>query len=550
MKSFKLYTIVLVFISLVFSRSSKADNYPFILPDTLSATLNVDSTITEAFKNQLLGYNIEYFKTKQEKEFIRKFNPVSIRFPHGLWANFYKWQTDGYQNDSYDNKQYEATIDVYAAKIKGHINEIASLNNEKKQKYGRGYHMMWTYSMNFDDAESCVARAVKDSSLGLEIKDIELGNEHFWKSQRSNQTKTEADFLKRAKSVSQALHSRFPDVRVSIPLGWRRNQEAYNKAIIDDKAYYDAISLHRYMGADPDVPGESNTAYHALLTSRMVLDADAKWIRSYAGDKPIWLTEWGVSANNNDRVNSAACLGMADVYLYMSENQHIYDRANWFIFNKSLNPMVLVKNRRPVYPLQKRGYLSVYEILQEVLMDGEMLKSQLYSSKLSGEMNAVNAQIVKKNNKIKVITVNLGNKPSKFTITFNGVKSTNVKSHRALLFHELGPVDNIGIDADPMVEIKNETNNIILPPLSVNVIELNKNVSMGDKDVFGNPITVYPNPSFTGEFNLSLVQKWSVYNTMGICVLSGEGRVINLTSYKKGMYILKTENGLAQLICR
>ena len=55
------------------------------------------------------------------------------------------------------------------------------------------------------------------------------------------------------------------EVRVSIPLGWRRTQESYNRAIMGDTTYYDAISVHRYMGADPDVPGESDTAYRSLL---------------------------------------------------------------------------------------------------------------------------------------------------------------------------------------------------------------------------------------------------------------------------------------------
>lgn len=389
--------VVLAFSLSVVSFDSYSQDYPFSLSDDISATLWVDTTQKEAFKNPLLGYNIEYFKSEQEKDFIRKFNPVSIRFPHGVWANFYKWQTDGYQNDSWDNGAHEAALEFYVRSVKGHINEIATLNREKEEKYGRGFHMMWTYSMNFDDAESCVARAEKDAALGLEIKDIELGNEHFWKTQRSNQTATEAQFLARAKSVADALHARFPGVRVSIPLSWRRNHEDYNKAIIGDKQYYDAISLHRYMGADPDIPGESNTANSVLLTSRLVLDEDAKWIRSYAGEKPIWLTEWAVSGAKGPEVSAGACLGMADVYLYMSEHQDIYDRANWFIFNKAANPMVLVDDkRRPVYPLQKRGYLSVYEMLQEVFMEGEMLESSVASTMLNSKMNAVNARIVEK----------------------------------------------------------------------------------------------------------------------------------------------------------
>lgn len=530
--------------------STTAQDYPFSLPNKISVTMDVDSLAKESFKNQLLGYNVEYFKTEQEKDFIRKFNPVSIRFPHGLWANFYKWQTDGYQNDSYDNKQFESTIDVYAAKIKGHINEIAVLNKEKQEKYVRGYHMMWTYSMNFDDAESCVKRAEKDFLLGLEVKDIELGNEHFWKSQRSNQTITELDFRNRAISVANALHTRFPEVRVSIPLSWRRSHENYNKTIVADKNYYDAISLHKYMGGDPDIPGESNTAYSQLLTSRNVLDNDVKWIRSHAGNKPIWMTEWGVSANSNAEVNSAACLGMADVYLYMSENQEIYDRANWFIFNKSLNPMVLVNNRRPVYPLKKRGYLSVYEMLSDVFMDGEMLSSTLISTPLTSALNAVNARMVQKNGVKKIIAVNLANKPADFKLTFNGEIFSKGFIHKALVFDELGPVANIDIDADPTNLIKDGTGDVLLPPLSISIITLKENAQLSVHEIEKQQVDVFPNPSESGVFYLHEKQAYKVYNATGRLVASGFDSKIDLSSCSKGMYFLKIQSRITKILIK
>ncbi|WP_044209438.1 hypothetical protein [Flammeovirga sp. OC4] len=451
----------------------KPDNYPFEIEGAISAVLKVDEGSKVPFKNQLLGYNIEGFKSTVEKDFIRKFNPVSIRFPSGLWSNFYQWQTDGYQNDSWDNKSHEGGLEIYVEKIKGHINEIAFLNEEKKAKYGQGFNMMWTYSMNFDDAESCVARAEKDKGLGFEVKDIELGNEHFWKSQRSNQTKTEHDFYERASSVAEALHQRFPEVRVSIPISWRRNHEAYNKVIIGDKNYYDAISLHRYMGEDPDVAEESNTAYSALLTSRVVLDTDVKWVRSVAGEKPIWMSEWGVSANDNVEVNSGACLGMADVYLYMTENQEVFDRANWFIFNKKTNPMVVVNERRkPIYPLQKRGYLSVYEIMHEAFINAEVIKSTITSTRLTDTMNAVNAVLVEKGGQKIVVAVNLSYKPANFIIQSGDTVYNGTFKHEALVFDELGPVVNIGIDDNPKKLIKDGTGVITLPELSVSVIRL------------------------------------------------------------------------------
>ena len=487
---------------LMLSETALAQDYPFNFPNNFKATLDVNTSKTEAFKNQLLGYNIEGFKTKEEKDFMRKFDPVSVRFPHGVWANFYKWQTDGYQNDSYDNQDHENVLDVYVPKIKGHIDEIASLNQERKLENGYGYHMMWTYAMNFDDAASCVARAKKDLSRGLEVKDIELGNEHFWKNQRSNQTKTPEDFRKRCVSVANALHKEFPDVRVSIPLGWRRNQGGYNAEIAGDQKYYDAITLHRYMGADPDKPGESDKAYSSLLSARLTLNDDVVWLRNNYGKKPIWLTEWGVSAGGGEKSNSAACLGMADVFLFMSENQEAYERANWFSFNRALNPMVLVEKREPVYPLKKRGYLMAYELVYDVMYDGIMYETNMNTEKITnslGSMNAVNARVVtKKDGSTNVIVVNLSDKAVEFVLKFDGSVYTKSYKHEALKFNVLGDVDNTGIDANVLDLIKNGSGKITLPPLSISKIS-NIDLSVAPNN---DPVVSVTSPANNAVFEL------------------------------------------------
>ena len=453
---------------------SLAQTYPFSLPDNLTATLNVDTNTKEIFKNTLLGYNIEGFNTSLQKDFIRLVDPITIRFPHGVWANFYQWQTDGYQNDSYDNKEHERALTTQFTIAKGHIKGVAALNNERIKVQKKPFDMMWTYAVNFDDGPSCVARAKKDKALGLEVKDIELGNEHFWATQRANRTATEADYLREASAISAALKTEFPDIRISIPLGWRRSQADYNSKIIGDGNYFDAITVHKYIGADPDKPGESNEAYSALLTAKLELDTDVKWIRdNYAPAKPVWLTEWGVSGGRE--VKGAACLGMADAYLYMAENQQVFERSNWFSFNKVLNAMVVVgKNREPVYPLQKRGYLSTYEIMRSVFKDATMLKGAITASAtLStslGAVNVVNGRVVSKDGKTTAVLVNLADKPVAFTLKFNEVVYKGSFKHEALVFDGLGVVEPIDFYSDPLKLIRQGKGNIILPPLSISKI--------------------------------------------------------------------------------
>ncbi len=469
------HTFLLFLCFSVFALNLHAQQYPFTTPNTINASINIQTSDTEIFNNKLIGYNIEGFNTQLEKDFIKKVDPVTIRFPHGVWANFYEWQDDTYQQDSYDNGTHQNSLNVYVQSIKGHIGGIASLNTDKKNSNGgQGYDMMWTYTVNFDDGASSVARAKKDIALGLEVKAIELGNEHFWKNQRANRTATPAMYLAAATEVSNALKAEFPDIELSIPLGWRRTQEDYNNEIIGDGNYFDAITLHKYLGADPDIPGESDSAYSSLLTAKLELEEDVNWVRdNFAPGKPIWLTEWGVSAGS--QVHGGACLGLADVYMYMSEHQDIFERANWFSFNRILNAMVVVDDkRRPVYPLQKRGYLSTYEIIQDVFRDATMHTSTVTASAqlttARGSVNAVNARATTKNGETKVIAVNLTDKPVTFELKFDNVVYNGQFNHEALIFEDLGVVAPVDYDSNQLQSIKQGTGAIILPPLSVSKI--------------------------------------------------------------------------------
>ena len=470
-----LFTLICVNI---FIFKINAQQYPFNTPNTITASLNVETANTEPFNNKIIGYNIEGFSTSLQKDFIKLVNPVTIRFPHGVWANFYEWQDDTYQQDDYDNGSHQTVLNSYVASIKGHIDGIASLNTDRKAiNGGQGYDMMWTYSINFDDGASSVARAQNDIARGLEVKAIELGNEHFWKNQRANRTATTALYLSAASEVSNALKAEFPDIKLSVPLGWRRSQADYNNEIIGDGSYFDAISIHRYMGADPDIPGESNTAYSEVLTAKLQLEEDVNWTRNtFAPGKPVWLTEWGVSAGSGgESVHAAACLGMADVYLYMAENQDIFERANWFSFNRIANAMVVVSpQRQPVYPLQKRPYLSTYEIIQDVFRDATMMAGTVTASTdltvSRGSVKAVNARATTKDGETKVIAVNLTDKPVAFELKFDNVVYNGGFSHEAYIFDDLGPLEPIDYFANQLQIIKQGTGSITLPPLSVSKI--------------------------------------------------------------------------------
>lgn len=65
-----------------------------------------------------------------------------------------------------------------------------------------------------------------------------------------------------------------------------------------------------------------------------------------------------------------------------------------------------------------------------------------------------------------------------------------------------------------------------------------------------NKISVFPNPSSSGVFNIKTQAplNWEVHTLDGRKVLSGKGSKVNIASFSKGMYILRTGNSFAKLL--
>jgi len=460
-----------------------AAEFPFPdLPATLAATFEVTTRKTEEVNNRLLGYNIFHFTKPKEQDLIREFDPIVVRFPHGVWSNFYNWETDGYTRYSDTWKSGHAkTVEAYIKyNMRCGFPGLAALHKEKKERNGgRGYDMIWTYNLNYDSPQKSVARLKHSQSHGFDMRDIELSNEHFWKGQRSSATSTPEKFLQVAESVSAALKTEKPSLRLSIPISWRRNHAGYNRTIVGDGTHFDAISVHKYTGADEGgdptelkQPVEINSAYRTILTARLKIEQDVNFARSFAPGKPVWMTEWGVSSGKTCR--AAAALAMADSYLFLFENQNVYDRANWFSVNGLHLSFLIFKEKRQLqYPLRKTAYACVYEIVRGVFENSRMLQGQMHTTELttdSGSLHAVSARAVTKDGETTVLAVNLTDRPCRFLLKFDDRTYSQPVVHEAMAFKELAEVVILDFEDTPLRPVKNGPGVIVLPPLSVNRI--------------------------------------------------------------------------------
>ncbi len=527
----KKFNLINVATCLLFANLIIAQDYPFQLPPTVKTTINVNTASKENFNNLLLGTNIHDFGTTIEKELIRKFDPITVRFPHGLFSNWYDWEqdktrlfgTETYRvrkaDGSYRTKQ---KIDhIESIKLKDRLNlhvGIDGLERLNKEPEGN-FDMCWTFNMsadgtNFRNGSPVTVARYKDlKKRGFQVKAIELGNENFYPGQRSSIIPNTEDYIARAKSMSKALKALDPNIKVSVPLLRRANSvnPNWNRDLTRDQSYFDAVTVHSYQGNNPDGDEDNDNSFGAALTAREGL---RKSIDDYARkvtNKPVWLTEWGVQAGG---ANGASALGMLDCYMFLSENQNVYERANWFSVNGKLNSFLVfhdvsnvvrakrdgvilsangkerifvkkgevlkgadgkdsvIVRKRIKYPLEKTSYGMTYEVIRKVFENSTLLGQRIAGPNLTTGVKAVNARAVMKNGKTWIIAVNLMNKPSEFEIKLNGKVYNGLSRHQALAFDFLGQEITMAIDGNPLKTIRNNPGNITLPKLSINVIEL------------------------------------------------------------------------------
>ena len=562
--------------TLFFTVSVFSQDYPFNLPSNMEATLYINSSSKEVFNNLLLGTNTHHFSTTKEKELVNKLKPITIRFPHGLWANWYDWKRDVSRLFGSESFQYEqglnktiktkepdllANIKVFDTNnIKVGIDGLTSLNATRKSQKGKGFDMMWTFNMSADGTDfnngspETIARYNDLISRGFEVKVVELGNENFYPGQRSSIIPNTEDYIARAKSMSAALKAKDPNIRVSVPL-LRRGSWAnpnWNKDLTEDLSYFDAVTVHTYVGSDPDDANNSDEAYGTALTARKYLgNSIYDYAHKVAPNKPIWLTEWGVKSGGP---NAVSVLGMADCYIFMSQNQNVFERANWFSVNGQLNSHYVwetyispsgVERPRIKYPLEKTLFGSAYEIIRLALENTTLIESDVQAPSLVDGVKAVNARVVTKDGKTSVFVVNLSDQNVPFNVNIDGVTYTENTVHKTLSFSSMNEERAMGIDVDPLTTISQGSDGITLPKFSINIIELSNASLSASKVVKQDEVRIYPNPN-NGMFHIKLTHgeetQYSIYSMNGVEIQKGKfisEKHIRFATEQTGIYILQ-----------
>jgi hypothetical protein len=441
-----------------------AVDYPYTGVGQQMATLSIDSSHPTPFNSRLLGlntnfpenqYGIDGYNDADGQALISAWDPPSLRFPHGVWSNFYDWEVDGRRiYDNYDGPYRDAVVN--------NPNLRYGFDGFKTLHDNQGFDVLHTWNVNYDSPEKGVRRLQDRRSKGFDVDRIELGNEIFWRSQRSEAVETPELYVAVAQAHSQALKTEDPNIQISVPVTWRTGGTVHgpwNAALAADQSYYDAVTLHKYIR-----PGESPAGLQEVLDARNQMIQTGEDIRAQFPGKPIWLSEWSIDAGDN----AISALGLSDVYLGLIDRPDLFDSAEYFQIHNHDSLIVYDRLGNPKHVKTTRG--ASYDILRDVFLDSDLLSETMTSSEIVPGLDAASAKAVVKDGELMVYAVNKSPVSVPLDLEVDSHLFDGTFSHQALAFNDVNDFPTFDLGESALSDVINGSDGIVLPPLSISVI--------------------------------------------------------------------------------
>lgn len=344
-------------------------DFPYDLDGDIELTVDITTTNRTAMNNRKLGINSTLqdayvsssgYDAQNSKDFITWYQPSVMRFPNGVYGNFYKWDED----NRYLPSDTQPTWDYGDHASAGEQNHITlGISSLVEMQKSLGYDIQWIWCMNHVDAtmvnrlgtdEEFYSKRDDESFMMFEDADgkqysfyeavahetevrykyytetlftnvdlVELGNEPFFKTQQSAMA-SECAYasyssydgpenldMKLVETIAKKLKELNPSIKLAMPFSWRRgdgnsvsvdtrNHYKFNLQYIDGELenHYDAMVLHKYVKPE----GFSEDNMKSLLEVKRDYQADFEYYQAMNPGKEVWLTEWsiGVAASTTD----------------------------------------------------------------------------------------------------------------------------------------------------------------------------------------------------------------------------------------------------------
>lgn len=445
-------------------RIATGATYPYANVGPQSAAFSINTSNPTPFNNKLLGlntnfpenqYGLDGYNDSDGQALITAWSPPALRFPHGVWSNFYDWEVDGRRiYDDYDTPYRDAVENVPQL--------LYGFDGFKTLHDNLGFDVLHTWNVNYDSPTKGVARLQDRRAKGFDVKRIELGNETFWRSQRSNAVATPELYVGVAQAHSAALKAVDPNIQISVPVTWRTGGTVHgpwNAALAADQSYYDAVTLHKYIR-----PGDSTAGLQEVLDARAQMIQTAEDIRTQFPSKPIWLSEWSIDAGDN----AISVLGLADSYLGLIDRPDLFESAEYFQIHNHDALVIYDKTANPKHVKTTRG--AGYDILRNVFIDSELLSGNVTSSEIVPGLDSTSAKAVMKDGNLVVFAVNKSPVSVPFSLNVDNTSYSGAYTHETLQFKDVNDFPTFNLGDSGLTTIASPPGAITLPPLSISVL--------------------------------------------------------------------------------
>ena len=590
------------------------NDFPFseITPDNEEGSFNTTININgnpEKFNNLLLGSNVDVntirlkglnnapllgpnlkvinknrgfqgFNSQTAKDFIEERDPVVIRFPQGVFANSYNWEQVKDSNGTViaeadsrhildhfieDNKTISkhdspATVRIGYPSLRGIFDK--AIANE------RPLDLLTVLNVVGNDGVSNGRRWESMINDGFDVEDMELGNEFFFRSQRTGTINTPSAWRNRANRIVTNIRGRAArlgkEVRFGIPLTYRasdtieplkrrNSDQAFNDAITKDESFFDAIVIHRYVreqresGINPNQLTAENLK--RLLSASRIMDTSLSYAKTQVSEEKnsIWLTEWGVAGSEDEGIG-AAFLGAADTYTHLIRNQKRLEleRINWFSTFGSNAQYQFDENSNRF----STGYGRIYEHFRGLLRDSELYDGivvttddlETASKKISKAVNAI--AVRRGDRKITYLVTNLANRSTRLNLRYEGELQKGFDVRLSGM-----SMENL-TTTTPTIRnavIRRNQNTVSIPRYSIMRVEVTFNEPLAiasknidPKTIDANEVSIarlYPNPA-TEKFNIDL----SNIDTAAITISDIAGKIIYQTTTNESILSIEKKN--------
>lgn len=454
--------------------------FPYPIPGDPSVTLDVNTTESHKFNDDLLSTNCHFtwapknWEDETVKQMIyEKFPMQNLRFPGGTVANFYNWQTDDFYANSYSANNNTAQNGSQDAKVFGYPGYL----DVTKTLGGNSTLLFNVFS---DDKATSQARLQARLDDGLDVKWIEMGNENYFTDQAygfvddretgingNNDGHFYDEYIKHTTELAQWLKEIKPDIKVAV----NTHDDDWNNPIAAEN-YYDACVMHNYIFNNSFIMNQFAASEYigAYRTTQNRLDGFV----STFGNKPVLMSEWGLLSDMPASFLQVICAADNFLSIEKGNQRGIVEQAgiHMLYHGDFVGEGSLISNDGTGLGINPIGVM--YSKLYEVFIGNKVYDAYSTSEELETDLDGVYAKAIDLGDSVYVYAVNKLPVASPLNLSFDGVPYTGafeMENYSEDMSIEL--TQNYSLSENPWVQ-SSGTGGISLPANSITIVTIQK----------------------------------------------------------------------------